>query len=98
MLKLDKQKKFDWDKGNLDKSYLKHGITPNQAEEAFLDEAAIILKDVAHSQKEARFLLIGKPSGRKVLFIVFTIRNEKVRIISARAADKKEVRRYGQKV
>lgn len=97
MLKLEKQNRFDWDKGNLDKSYRKHGVTPNQAEEAFLDETAIILKDVKHSQKETRYLLIGKNANNKILFIVFTMREKKIRIISARAADKKESRRYAEK-
>lgn len=98
MLKLDKQKSFDWDKGNIDKSYLKHGITLNQAEEAFLDETAVILRDFKHSQKEKRYLLIGKTANKKMLFIVFTIRKKKIRIISARAADKKEVRQYAEKI
>ena len=98
MLKLDKQNRFDWDKGNIDKSYLKHGVTLNQAEEAFLDEAAVILRDFKHSQTEPRYLLIGKTANNKILFIVFTIRDKKIRIISARAADKKEIRQYGEKI
>ena len=98
MLKLDKQNRFDWDQGNLDKSYLKHGVTLNQAEEAFLDEAAVILRDFKHSQTEPRYLLIGKTANNKILFIVFTIRDKKIRIISARAADKKEIRQYGEKI
>lgn len=98
MLKLDKQKNFDWDKGNIDKSYQKHGVTLNQAEEAFLDEAAIILRDFKHSQTEVRYLLIGKTANNKILFIVFTIRDKKIRIISARAADKKEAKRYAEKI
>lgn len=98
MLKLDSQKSFDWDKGNIDKSYLKHGITLNQEEEAFLDEAAVILRDFKHSQVEERYLLIGKTANNKILFIVFTKRGKKIRIISARAADKKEVKRYAEKV
>ena len=98
MLKLDHQKSFDWDKGNTDKSYLKHGITLNQAEEAFLDETAIILRDFKHSQTELRYLLIGKTANNKILFIVFTKRGKKIRIISARAADKKEVKNYAEKV
>ena len=98
MLKLDKQNRFDWDQGNLDKSYLKHGVTLNQAEEAFLDEAAVILRDFKHSQKEVRYLLIGQTANNKILFIVFTIRDKKIRIISARAADKKEGKRYAEKI
>ena len=38
MLKLGKYKEFEWDRGNIDKSYKKRGINPNEAEEVFLDE------------------------------------------------------------
>lgn len=94
MLKLDKYKSFEWDKGNIDKSYQKHGITPNEAEEAFLDEKAIILRDIGHSQKERRYALIGKTASKKALFVIFTLRGKKIRIISARKANRKEKNRY----
>ena len=51
-----KYKAFEWDKGNIDKSYQKHGITPNEAEEIFLDENLKISRDVKHSQKEERLI------------------------------------------
>lgn len=94
MLKLDKYSGFEWDKGNIDKSYQKYGITPNESEEAFLDEKLIILKDFEHSGKEKRYSLIGKTNVGKILFVVFTLRSKKIRIISARIANKKERKRY----
>ena len=42
MLSLDQYTGFEWDKGNIDKSHQKHGITPNEAEESFLDDFEII--------------------------------------------------------
>jgi uncharacterized DUF497 family protein len=97
MIKLDKHKGFEWDRGNLDKSYQKHGISPNEAEESFLDEKAIVLRDVKHSQKEVRYILIGKTSERKLLFVVFTLRRKSIRIISARITNRKEKNQYGKK-
>jgi len=94
MLKLDNYLGFEWDKGNIDKSYQKHGIKPNEAEEALLDEQAVILKDIKHSNKEKRYALIGKTIVNKTLFIIFTLRNKKIRIISARLANKKERSNY----
>jgi len=94
VIDLDKLKGFEWDKANIDKSYKKHGITPNQAEEIFLDENVILVEDIKHSQKEKRFIAIGKTTGKKNLFIVFTIRNKKIRIISARKANRKERKQY----
>jgi len=89
-----KYKEFEWDKGNIDKSYQKHGITPNEAEEIFLDENLLLQKDWKHSQKEERFIVIGKTIKKKLLLAVFTIRNYKIRIISVRVVDNKERRQY----
>ena len=85
---------FEWDKGNLDKSYQKHGITPNEAEEVFLDEWVAIKPDITHSLKEKRFIAIGTSSTKEILFIIFTLRSNRVRIISARVANKKERSTY----
>lgn len=90
MIDLNKLTSFEWDQGNLDKSYQKHGITPSEAEEVFLDEAVKIEEDIKHKQAEQRFIAIGKTTEDKTLFMVFTIRNVKIRIISARLANKKE--------
>lgn len=86
--------KFEWDKANLDKSYQKHGITPKEAEEVFLDEESFVIPDVKHSQKEPRYIILGKTFEEKRLFIVFTIRDKKIRIISSRQIHKKEVKKY----
>jgi uncharacterized DUF497 family protein len=88
---------FEWDKGNIDKSFKKHGITPNEAEEVFLDEDIFLLKDIKHSQAEERFEAIGKITKGEILFLAFTVRGDKIRIISARRANKKERRLYEQK-
>lgn len=98
MIDWGKTKSFEWDKGNADKSYQKHGITTNQAEEIFLDENLEIIKDIKHSQKEKRFIAVGKTFQNKVLFVIFTVKKDKIRIISARIANKKERDRYEQKI
>jgi len=94
MLDLSKITSFDWDQGNIDKSYLKHGITPNEAEEVFLDDEILLLEDIKHSKQEERFEAIGKIAKGSTLFLAFTVRRDKIRIISARAANKKERRLY----
>lgn len=94
MVAKNKLKAFQWDKWNIDKSYQKHGITPNESEEIFLDEKLRVIKDFKHSQKEKRYIAIGKTSENKILFTVFTLRKDKIRIISARKANQKERRKY----
>ncbi len=86
--------KFEWDKGNLDKSYKKHGITHKETEEVFVSEEFFVIEDVAHSQLEPRYVGLGKTIVGVWLFVVFTIRKESVRIISARRMHREEVARY----
>jgi len=93
---LNKCTRFEWDKGNINKSFKKHKISPNEAEEIFLDEHLKIIKDIKHSQEERRLIALGKTFSEKQLFIVYTVRGEKIRIISARPMDKKE-RSYYEK-
>lgn len=85
---------FEWDKGNIDKNYAKHGVTPKETEEIFLDENLKVKKDVPHSQTENRFIAIGKNSSGKVLFVVFTIRRNLIRVISSRLTNKKDRKYY----
>ncbi len=97
MVDFGKTKGFEWDKNNIDKSYKKHGITPNQTEEVFLDDNLRIERDIKHSQEEKRFIAIGKDFEEKILFVVFTIRKDKIRVISGRAANKRERSIYEEK-
>lgn len=85
---------FEWDRWNLDKSYIKHGITPKETEEVFVDEGSFVLPDIKHSQKEERFIIVGKTLEKLNLFIVFIFRRGKVRVISARRMHRKEVSKY----
>lgn len=94
MIDLSKITGFEWNKGNIDKSYRKHGITPNESEEIFLDESIAIERDIRHEEVEDRYIGIGKTLHGKLLFIVFTLRNNALRVISARRANKKERRLY----
>jgi len=81
---------FIWDKGNFDKNWLKHRVTNRESEEVFFDKNKKIAEDRFHSGKEERYIILGKTKGKRLLFIVFTLRGKKVRIISARDMNKKE--------
>ena len=98
MIDLQKVTGFEWDKGNIDKSYSKHGITPIEAEEVFLDEDQLVLEDEKHSVSERRFAIIGKSRNGNILFIAFTQRKRNIRIISARKANSKERKKYAEKI
>ena len=87
---------FEWDGGNLLKSLAKHGINREQSEQVFLSRYVLEI-DESHSSGEIRFKLVGKAGPGKILYIVFTTRANKIRIISARTADKRERDLYEEK-
>lgn len=90
----DKEWEFEWDEGNLDKSQRKHGVTPQEAESIFVDPEAYVFPDVRHSEKEERYVILGTSDHDRFLFVIFTLREEKIRIISARRMHRKEVKKY----
>jgi uncharacterized DUF497 family protein len=94
MIVFKKARGFIWDKGNKDKNWIKHKVTNEECEEVFFDQDKKILKDVKHSQKEARYTLLGKTKKGRLLFVIFTLREEKIRVISARDLNRKEVALY----
>lgn len=88
---------FEWDEGNLDKNLQKHGVTNQEAEEAFFHEPRFIFEDDTHSSAEKRNLLWGATAKGRKLSIVFTVRKSRVRVISARDMSKKERKIYEEK-
>ena len=87
---------FDWDSGNKEKNLSKHGVKNEECEEVFFDHNKKILRDKIHSGKEERHILIGNTKKQRLIFLVFTIRRNKIRIISARDLNKKEYKFYEQ--
>ena len=88
---------FEWDSGNQTKNLKKHGISSQEAEETFFCPK-LIIPDQRHSNAESRFGMYGQTNAGKILFIAFTIRNRRVRIISARPGDKKERKIYEEQI
>jgi len=85
---------FEWDKGNISKNLKKHNITNQEAQEVFFNQPFIVFEDKKHSSGESRFQSLGRTNQNKNLFLVFTIRKDKIRIISIRNMNKKEVKIY----
>ena len=89
---------FEWDPGNINKNWEKHKVLLSECEETFLNEPLLILYDEKHSTTEQRYHAIGRTNANRVLFISFTIRNKKIRTISARNANKKEKEVYNEEI
>lgn len=86
---------FEWDEEKNEINQRKHGIRFELALRIFYDENRLEEYDELHSENEDRYISIGYVNG--VLVVVHTDRDEAIRIISARPADKKErMKYYGQ--
>ncbi|OGM29032.1 hypothetical protein A2962_04545 [Candidatus Woesebacteria bacterium RIFCSPLOWO2_01_FULL_39_61] len=97
MAKLPTPLAFDWDKGNIEKNWINHKVHYKETEEVFLNRPLMIFPDIKHSILEKRFQALGVTDNKRELSIFFTIRNKKIRIISARNQNKKEKQRYAKK-
>ncbi len=81
---------FEWDDGNSDKNLIKHRVSDEECEEVFFNDNKKLLKDILHSQDEDRYILLGEAGTGVKMFIVFTLRRSKIRVISARRLNKRE--------
>ena len=88
---------FDWDEHNQDKNWYKHQVKFRECEQIFSNEPLETFLDIKHSQKEPRFTALGKTNKNRKLIITFTIRNKKIRVISARNQSHKERKLYEAK-
>ena len=81
---------FDWDEENIDKNWLKHKVSPTECEQILFNHPLVIQDDIIHSKSEQRFYALGKTDLKRTLFIAFTVRNDLIRVISARDMSQKE--------
>ena len=88
---------FEWDPAKDVANLAKHGVTFEEALTVFMDPVARIHGDPDHSEAEAREIIVGHSIHQRLLLISFVERGEKVRLISARVATKRERRDYEEK-
>ena len=86
---------FEWDDEKEKINIVKHGIDFTTAARVFKDENRLELYDEVHSDTEDRYITIGIIDGVAYLvMVVYTEREESIRLISARKATKQERRMY----
>jgi uncharacterized DUF497 family protein len=85
---------FQWDPGNVQKNFIKHGVTQAECEEVFFNSPLLVSDDDVHWQIEIRYYVLGQTDARRPLFMVFTVRGTALRVISARDMSAKEKRSY----
>ncbi|MEJ2627668.1 MAG: BrnT family toxin [bacterium] len=85
---------FEWDNYNISKNWEKHRVSPVESEQTFFNNPLFVADDIKHSKSEIRYYALGKTDRNRKLFISFTIRNNKIRVISSRDMSKKERDNY----
>ena len=85
---------FEWDPAKAAANIRKHGVSFEQAALAFRDLFSVEWIDTTREgYGEERVILLGTSQGQ-ILAVVYTEREERIRIISARRATKDEQDRY----
>jgi uncharacterized DUF497 family protein len=86
---------FEWNSAKADSNERKHGIDFVEASTVFGDPLEITIYDPGHSEGEYRFLSLGRSTNGRLIMVSYTEREQnRIRIISARAATAAEMSRY----
>jgi uncharacterized protein len=84
---------FEWDEEKAKENLEKHGIDFADAVTAFEDTMALTMPDPA-SEEEERFVTLGTDANERLLVIAYTWRDDRIRLISAQKATRRERRQY----
>ena len=84
---------FEWDEQKAERNQSKHSVSFRFATRAFDDKNRLTVIDHRYNYGETRYISLAKIDHR-VYVIAFTFRSSNIRLISARKANKKEVKRY----
>jgi uncharacterized DUF497 family protein len=85
---------FEWDDQKSIINNFKHGFNFDQVTEVFDDDQAVMFLDDRKDYRETREAIIRKIKGVLIILVIYTERNHRIRIISARRANKKEKQVY----
>ena len=85
---------FEWDNGNITKNWDRHDVLTGECEQIFFNKPLVVKRDKKHSVLENRYYVLRRTNMNRLLFAVFTIRDERIRIISARDMTVSEIGRY----
>lgn len=91
-------KSFDWDEGNINKNWDKHRVHHLECEEIFFNEPIVIKVEKRGVSQEERLSALAVTNEGRFLFVVFTMRRGRTRVVSARDMNKKERKTYHEKI
>jgi uncharacterized DUF497 family protein len=88
---------FQWNQGNLAKIWDRHRVSPEECEQTFLNQVFYAMPNGEHTTaEEARFKIFGQTQAGRHLSVIFTIRGDLIRVISARDMNRRERRMYSK--
>lgn len=87
---------FQWDAGNSEKNWTSHQVAKSECEQIFFNQPLVVGNDEKHSEIEKRYYVLGQTDGDRQLYIVCTVRQNLIRVISAKDMSKKEKEVYSQ--
>jgi len=87
---------YQWDKNKADSNFKKHKIDFADAVSVLEDDWALTIKEQIINN-EQRFATLGIDSFGRILVVVYTYRNDDIRLISARKASNNEIKTYERK-
>jgi hypothetical protein len=85
---------YEWDPEKAAENLAKRGVSFEEAVIVFRDTLSVTGSDPDHSRDEERFVIFGVPSSGRLLVVAHTGRGDRIRIISARAAESNERKLY----
>ena len=85
---------FEWDEGNAPKIWNKHQVSPAECEEVFFNLPLVARPDEKHSAAETRYYVLGQSDAGRRIFVVVTVREDRLRVITARDMSRKERKVY----
>jgi uncharacterized DUF497 family protein len=85
---------FDWEGGNAEKNWLRHRVSQSESEQVFFNRPLVAAEDEPHSLGEVRHYALGRTDAGRLLFVAYTLRGERIRIISARDMTRRERKEY----
>jgi hypothetical protein len=87
---------FQWDEGNSEKNWRRHKVTQAEAEQVFFNRPLVVAPDPQHSSEEIRYFALGRSNEGRHLTIVFTRRDDLLRVVSARPMSSRERRVHAE--
>lgn len=85
---------FEWDIEKAKRNLKNHRVSFDEASTVFSDTMSLTIHDPLHSHEEDRFVIIGNSYKNRLLLVVHVERGNRIRIISARKATRKEKKQY----